>query len=175
MTLHCSSKQANQAPHNEILENVIRIEDTILQALTSTSESLQDDIKSLVVQLDNISLDPVQQTIAQFAASHRDLLEYLSNRLDAAFTMPTEFKAPSDENKIAVARQSVLDSLHFPRFESARITSSRPTTRPIGGYWSQSKEDYSAGMTLSHGSEPRLLKEGYIGSMAKSAPGKQLC
>ena len=77
MTLYCSSKQATQAPQNKILKNVTRIEGTILQAVAFTSESLQDDIKSLVVQLDNISLDSVQQTVAQFAASHRDLLEHL--------------------------------------------------------------------------------------------------
>ena len=115
MTLYCSSKQATQAPNNEILKNVTRVEGTILQAVASTSESLQDDIKSLVAQLDNISLDSAQQTLAQFAASHRDLLEHLSNRLDAVFTMHVDFKVLSDKNQIAAARQSVLDSLHFPQ------------------------------------------------------------
>ena len=120
MTFYCSSKQATQAPHNEILKNVTRIEGTILQAVASTSESLQDDIKSLVVQLDNISLDSVQQTVAQFAASHRDLLEHLSNRLDAVFTMHMDFKVLSDMNQIAAARQSVLDSLHFPQIRERK-------------------------------------------------------
>lgn len=120
VTLYCSSKQATQAPHNEILKNVTRTEGTILQAVASTSESLQDDIKSLVVQLDNISLDSMQQTVAQFAASHRDLLEHLSNRLGAAFTMHMNFKVLYDKNHIAAARQSVLDGLHFPQIRERK-------------------------------------------------------
>jgi hypothetical protein len=91
-----------------------------LQAVTSTSNSLQDDIKSLAEQLNNVCLDSVQQTVAQFTASHRDLLEHLSNRLDSIFALHTDFRALSDESQIATARQSILDSLQFPQIRERR-------------------------------------------------------
>jgi hypothetical protein len=91
-----------------------------LQAVASTSDSLQDDIKSLAEQLNNVCLDSVQQTVAQFTASHRDLLEHLSNRLDSIFALHTDFRALSDESQMAAARQSILDSLHFPQIRERR-------------------------------------------------------
>ena len=88
--------------------------------MASTSDSLQGDIKSLAEQLNNVCLDSVQQTVAQFTASHRDLLEHLSNRLDSIFALHTDFWALSDESQTAAARRSILDSLHFPQIRERR-------------------------------------------------------
>lgn len=105
---------------HEILKNTTRVEGNILQAVASTSDSLQDDIKSLAEQLDNVSLESVQRTVAQFTASHRDLLEHLSNRLDSIFALHTDFRALSDESQMAAACQSILDSLYFPQIRERR-------------------------------------------------------
>lgn len=102
------------------MKNTTRVEGNILQAVASASDSLQDDIKSLAEQLNNVCLDSVQQTVAQFTASHRDLLEHLSNRLDSIFALHTDFRTLSDESQIAAARQSILDSLHFPQIRERR-------------------------------------------------------
>ncbi|KAF7504940.1 hypothetical protein GJ744_001587 [Endocarpon pusillum] len=118
--VYMNSKQVTQAAHDEILKNVTRFEGSILQAVTSTSDLLQDDIKSLAGLLDNASLDSVQQAMAQFTASHGDLLEHLSNRLDSIFALHTDLRAFSNESQIAAARQKILDSLHFPQIEERR-------------------------------------------------------
>ena len=102
------------------MKNCTRVEASILDAVASTSGLLQDDIKSLVEQLDKVSLDSVHKTVAQFTASHHDLLEHLSNRLDSVFALHTDFRALSDENQIAAARQSILDSLHFPQIHERK-------------------------------------------------------
>ena len=103
-----------------IFKNTTRVEGSILQAVASTSHSLQEDIKSLAEQLDDVCLVSVQQTVAQFTASHRDLLEHLSNRLDSIFALHTEFRALSNESQTADACQRVIDSLHFPQIRDRR-------------------------------------------------------
>ena len=115
-----SSKQATQAVQDDILRNVTRVEGSVLKAVTSASDTLQDDIKSLAEQLDNMNLESVQQTVARFTASNHDLLEHLSNRLDSIFALHTDFRALSDETQMAAARQNILDSLHFPQIRERR-------------------------------------------------------
>ena len=105
---------------NEILKTTTRVEGSILQAVASTSDSLQDDIKSLAEQLNNVSLESVQQIVAHFTASHRDLLEHLSNQLVSIFALHTDFRALSDESQMAAARQKIFDSLHFPQIRDRR-------------------------------------------------------
>ena len=115
-----SSMQATQATQKEIFKNTTRVEGSILQAMASTSHSLQDDIKSLAEKLDDLRLDSVQQTVAQFTESHRDLLEHLSSRLDSIFAMHTDFRAHSDESQLAATRQNILDSLHFSQISDRK-------------------------------------------------------
>ena len=86
----------------------------------STSDSLQDDIKALEKQLSSVSLDSTQQLVAQFTASHHDLFRHLSHRLDMILAMHTDFRSFSDEDQTAEARQSILDSLHFPQIGDRR-------------------------------------------------------
>ncbi|MCJ1473095.1 hypothetical protein MMC13_001745 [Lambiella insularis] len=121
--LKCS-KQAIRAAQNELLKNATRVEGNILQAVASTSESLQDDIQSLAEQLKNVSTDSVQQTVARFTTAHHDLLEHLSTRLASIFALFT-----------------------FHRSANAEVISSKPTTQPISGYWSQRKQEQRAGVT----------------------------
>ena len=115
-----SSKQATQTTQDELLKKTTRVEGSILQAVVSTSDSLRDDIKALEEQLSNVSLDSTQQIVAQFTASHHDLFKHLSNRLDMILAMHTDFRAFSDDNQAAEARQSILDSLHFPQIRERR-------------------------------------------------------
>lgn len=88
--------------------------------MASTSDLLQDDIKSLTEQLNNINLDSVQQIVSRFTASHRDLLEGLTKRLDSIFDLHNGFRALCDESRTAAARQNLLDSLHFPQIRERR-------------------------------------------------------
>ena len=120
ITCYFTSKQATQMAQNEILKNTTRVEGIILQAVASTSDSLQDGIKALVEQLNNVSLDAVQHTVVQFTASHRDLLKQLSNRVDSIFALHTNFRALSDESQTAAARQNILSSLHSPQIHERR-------------------------------------------------------
>jgi hypothetical protein len=115
-----SSKIATQEAQYEILRNTTRVEGSILQAVTSTSDLLQYDIKSLTEQLRNVSLDSVQQIVSQFTASHRDLLEILTKRLDSILDLHMNFRVLSDESQMATARQIILDSLHFPQIYERR-------------------------------------------------------
>ena len=96
------------------------MEGSILQAVLSTSSSLQDDIKSLEAQLRDISLDSAEAVVSQFTTSHRDLLAHLSNRLDSIFTLHTNLRTVSSESQTAEAYQRILDSLHFPQIRERR-------------------------------------------------------
>jgi hypothetical protein len=67
-----------------------------------------------------MSWDSVHQTVAQFTASHRDLLEHLTNRLDSIISPQSDFQALSDESQMASARQNILNSFHFPQIRERR-------------------------------------------------------
>ena len=120
MTGYHSSKMVTQASQSEILNNTTRIEESILQAVASTSDLLQYDIKSLTEQLNNVSLDSAQQVVSRFTASHRDLLEILTKRLDSILDLHTDFRTLCDETQTVGARQRILDSLYFPQISERR-------------------------------------------------------
>ena len=92
----------------------------MLQAVTSTSDSHHDDINSLARQLDNVSMSSVQQIVNKFTASHRNMFEQLSSRLDSISGMHTDFRAFSDESQMATTRQNIIVSLHFPQISERR-------------------------------------------------------
>ena len=88
--------------------------------MRSATHLLQDDIKLLAQQFDKVNPDSMQQTVAQFTASHCDLLERLSNQIDSIVTLHTDFRVLSDKDLVAAARQSILDSLYFPQIRDRR-------------------------------------------------------
>lgn len=111
---------ATQTAQHEILKNTTRIEGSILQAVASTSDLLQYDIKSLTEQLNNINLDSVQQIVSRFTESHHGLLEGLTKQVDSILDLHDNCRALCDESQTAAARQSLLDSLHFPQIRERR-------------------------------------------------------
>ena len=59
--------------------------------------------------------------MARFTASHHDLLEQLSRRIDSILVLRTESKGSSDDDAlIAAARQNVIDSLHFSQISERK-------------------------------------------------------
>lgn len=120
MTRYHSSRMVTQTSQSEILKNTTRIEESILQAVASTSDLLQFDIKSLTEQLNNVSLDSVEQIVSRFTASHHDLLEILTRRLDSILDLHNDFRAFCNDSQTAAARQSILDSLYFPQISERR-------------------------------------------------------
>src|SRR5271156_3335491 len=115
-----SSKQATATTQNDILRSTTRVEGSILNAVASSSGSIQNEIRLLAEQLENTNLDSVQQTVAEFLTSNRDLLEKLSDQLDSIFTQHNDLRALADERQVADAQQKVLDSLQFSQIQERR-------------------------------------------------------
>ena len=138
--------------------------------MASTSDSIQDDIKSLAEQLNNVRLDSVQQTVAQFTESHRNLLAHLSNRLDSIFALHTDFRALSDESQIAAARQRILDSLHFPQIRERRYHISKAHNKTYqwilqpGKRGAQRWDDFVSWLRASSGENRIYWVNGKIGA-----------
>src|SRR5436190_826923 len=120
MSATCSSKQATATTQNDILRSTTRVEGSILNAVTSSSGLIQNEIRLLAEQLENTNLDSVQQTVAEFLTSNRDLLENLSARLDSIFIQHNDLRALADERQVADAQQNVLDSLRFSQIQERR-------------------------------------------------------
>ena len=74
----------------------------------------------LADQLSSIPLDSAQQACNRFTATHRDILEHMLKQLDSIFTLQASSRALTDETQVAAARQSILDSLHFPQIPERR-------------------------------------------------------
>jgi len=115
-----SSKQATATTQNDILRSTTRVEGSILNAVTSSSSSIQNEIRLLAEQLESTNLDSVQQTVAEFLTSNRDLLEKLSDQLDSIFPQHNDLRALADERQATDAQQKVLDSLQFSQIQERR-------------------------------------------------------
>jgi hypothetical protein len=108
-----SSKQNSMPSHDDLMTSTTRIEGSILETVTSSSKSIEEDIKILAEQLEQTKLNTPQQTLTDFINSNRDVFENMSNRLDTIIRQNSNFQTLADERHVSDARQKILDSLYF--------------------------------------------------------------
>lgn len=118
--VYINSNQATISSQNDILKSTTRVEGSILNAVTSSSGSIKDEIRLLAEQLENTNLDSVQETLSEFLTSNRGLLENLSDQLNSILTQHNDLRALVDERQVADAQQRILDSLQFPQIQERR-------------------------------------------------------
>lgn len=118
--VYMNSKQATISSQNDILKSTTRVEGSILNAVTSSSGSIKDEIRLLAEQLENTNLDSVQETLSEFLTSNRGFLENLSDQLNSILTQHNDLRALADERQVADAQQRILDSLQFSQIQERR-------------------------------------------------------
>jgi hypothetical protein len=115
-----SSKQEIMPTHDDLLISTKRIEGSILNAVTSSSGSIENEIKILAEQLESTNLDSLQQTVAEFLSTNRKTLENMSGKLDAIVIQHKNLQAIADERQVVDAQQKILDSLRFTLMQERR-------------------------------------------------------
>ena len=115
-----SSKQADHATTTDLSNQNSRLEESILQAIVSSSKLVEDEVRGLSRQVENMTLNSAQMASMTFLKDHQQFMVHLSSQIDTICAMHRTVQTQKDTASTDIMNERIFQSLYFPQMQDRR-------------------------------------------------------